>query len=158
MASASEPVTFREFCPLYSLLNAIPTKIQKGFRSLVVYLTALDANRDYIAVGSSISMLYLYCRHLGRMRKYNFEVSPALRTQGPRWPVSRSHRACVSPKHPDHCLSPRREVANAACSSFRSETFLKALPLARPPCGASWEAHAAGLAGWVSGCCRRHTC
>lgn len=73
MASVSEPVTFREFCPLYYLLNAIPTKIQKGFRSLVVYLTALDTNGDYIAVGSSIGMLYLYCRRHDQMRKYNFE-------------------------------------------------------------------------------------
>lgn len=73
MASVSEPVIFREFCPLYSLLNAIPTKIQKGFRSIVVYLTALDTNGDYIAVGSSIGMLYLYCRHFNQMRKYNFE-------------------------------------------------------------------------------------
>ncbi|XP_048218359.1 tectonin beta-propeller repeat-containing protein 2 [Perognathus longimembris pacificus] len=73
MASISEPVTFKEFCPLYYLLNAIPTKIQKGFRSLVVYLTALDTNEDYIAVGSSIGMLYLYCRHLNQMKKYNFE-------------------------------------------------------------------------------------
>ncbi|CAH6852377.1 Tecpr2 [Phodopus roborovskii] len=73
MASISEPVTFREFCPLYYLLNAIPTKIQRGFRSLLVYLTALDANGDYIAVGSSIGMLYLYCRHLNQMKKYNFE-------------------------------------------------------------------------------------
>ncbi|XP_006839597.1 PREDICTED: tectonin beta-propeller repeat-containing protein 2 [Chrysochloris asiatica] len=73
MASPSESVTFREFCPLYYLLNAIPTKIQKGFRSLVVYLTALDTNGDYIAVGSSIGMLYLYCRHVNQMRKYNFE-------------------------------------------------------------------------------------
>lgn len=73
MASISEPVTFREFCPLYYLLNAIPTKIQKGFRSIMVYLTALDTNGDYIAVGSSIGMLYLYCRHLNQMKKYNFE-------------------------------------------------------------------------------------
>ncbi|XP_060476755.2 tectonin beta-propeller repeat-containing protein 2 isoform X3 [Panthera onca] len=73
MASVSEPVTFREFCPLYYLLNAIPTKVQKGFRSVVVYLTALDTNGDYIAVGSSIGMLYLYCRHLNQMKKYNFE-------------------------------------------------------------------------------------
>ncbi|XP_041489098.1 tectonin beta-propeller repeat-containing protein 2 isoform X2 [Microtus oregoni] len=73
MASISEPVTFREFCPLYYLLNAIPTKIQRGFRSILVYLTALDANGDYIAVGSSIGMLYLYCRHLNQMKKYNFE-------------------------------------------------------------------------------------
>ncbi|XP_072819859.1 tectonin beta-propeller repeat-containing protein 2 isoform X4 [Vicugna pacos] len=73
MASLSEPVTFREFCPLYYLLNAIPTKIQKGFRSIVVYLTALDTSGDYIAVGSSIGMLYLYCRHLNQMKKYNFE-------------------------------------------------------------------------------------
>ena len=77
MASVSEPVTFREFCPLYYLLNAIPTKIQKGFRSLVVYLTALDTNGDYIAVGSSIGMLYLYCRRHDQMRKYNFEVGAA---------------------------------------------------------------------------------
>ncbi|XP_074852576.1 tectonin beta-propeller repeat-containing protein 2 isoform X2 [Carettochelys insculpta] len=72
MASAA-PVTFKEFCPLYYLLNAIPTKVQKGFRSIVVYLTALDTNGDYIAVGSSIGMLYLYCRHLNQMKKYNFE-------------------------------------------------------------------------------------
>lgn len=73
MAAPPEPVTFREFCPLYYLLNAIPTKIQKGFRSVAVYLTALDTSADYIAVGSSTGMLYLYCRRLGRMRKYNFE-------------------------------------------------------------------------------------
>ncbi|XP_025868412.1 tectonin beta-propeller repeat-containing protein 2 isoform X2 [Vulpes vulpes] len=73
MASVSAPITFREFCPLYYLLNAIPTKVQKGFRSIVVYLTALDTNGDYIAVGSSIGMLYLYCRHFNQMKKYNFE-------------------------------------------------------------------------------------
>ncbi|XP_042669261.1 tectonin beta-propeller repeat-containing protein 2 [Centrocercus urophasianus] len=73
MASVASPVLFKEFCPLYYLLNAIPTKIQKGFRSIVVYLTALDTNGDYIAVGSSIGMLYLYCRHLNQMKKYNFE-------------------------------------------------------------------------------------
>lgn len=91
MASGSEPVTFREFCPLYYLLNAIPTKVQKGFRSVVVYLTALDTNGDYIAVGSSIGMLYLYCRHFNQMKKYNFEVSLAFlsslvrRRHGRRW-------------------------------------------------------------------------
>ena len=63
---------------MYYLLNAIPAKIQKGFRSVAVYLTALDASGDYIAVGSSTGMLYLYCRRLGQMRKYNFEVSPAV--------------------------------------------------------------------------------
>ncbi|XP_027494053.1 tectonin beta-propeller repeat-containing protein 2 isoform X2 [Corapipo altera] len=73
MASVASPVVFKEFCPLYYLLNAIPTKIQKGFRSIVVYLTALDTNGDYIAVGSSIGMLYLYCRQLNQMKKYNFE-------------------------------------------------------------------------------------
>ncbi|XP_062432734.1 tectonin beta-propeller repeat-containing protein 2 isoform X2 [Rhea pennata] len=73
MASVASSVIFKEFCPLYYLLNAIPTKIQKGFRSIVVYLTALDTNGDYIAVGSSIGMLYLYCRHLNQMKKYNFE-------------------------------------------------------------------------------------
>ncbi|XP_039220728.1 tectonin beta-propeller repeat-containing protein 2 isoform X3 [Crotalus tigris] len=73
MASVIPSFIFKEFCPLYYLLNAIPTKIQKGFRSIVVYLTTLDTNEDYIAVGSSIGMLYLYCRHLNRMKKYNFE-------------------------------------------------------------------------------------
>lgn len=58
---------------MYYLLNAIPTKIQKGFRSMAVYLTALDTSGDYIAVGSSTGMLYLYCRQLSRMKKYNFE-------------------------------------------------------------------------------------
>ncbi|XP_004917231.1 tectonin beta-propeller repeat-containing protein 2 isoform X2 [Xenopus tropicalis] len=65
--------TFKEFCPLYSILNAIPAKVQKGFRSILVYLTALDANSDFIAVGSSIGMLYLYCRHTSQMKKYSLE-------------------------------------------------------------------------------------
>ncbi|KAG8449261.1 hypothetical protein GDO86_016073 [Hymenochirus boettgeri] len=64
---------FKEFCPLYSILNAIPAKVQKGFRSILVYLTALDVNSDFIAVGSSIGMLYLYCRHTNQMKKYNLE-------------------------------------------------------------------------------------
>ncbi|MGH0177212.1 UNVERIFIED_CONTAM: hypothetical protein FKN15_011858 [Acipenser sinensis] len=73
MAADSPPVPLKEFCPLYYLLNAIPAKVQKGFRSVLVYLTALDASSDYIAVGSSIGMLYLYCRRLNQMKKYNLE-------------------------------------------------------------------------------------
>ncbi|XP_073494489.1 tectonin beta-propeller repeat-containing protein 2 isoform X2 [Phyllobates terribilis] len=73
MAALPGSVTFKEFCPLYSILNAIPAKIQKGFRSLIVYLTAIDVNGDYIAIGSSIGMLYLHCRHTNRMKKYNLE-------------------------------------------------------------------------------------
>ncbi|XP_067895062.1 tectonin beta-propeller repeat-containing protein 2 isoform X2 [Heterodontus francisci] len=65
--------TFKEFSPLYYLLNAIPAKVQKGFRNVLVHLTALDANKDYIAVGSNIGMLYLYCRRLNKMTKYNLE-------------------------------------------------------------------------------------
>uniref|UniRef100_A0A6Q2Z782 HPS5-like beta-propeller domain-containing protein n=1 Tax=Esox lucius TaxID=8010 RepID=A0A6Q2Z782_ESOLU len=70
---SGEQLALREFCPLYYLLNAIPAKVQKGFRSVLVYLTALDANSDYIAVGSSIGMLYLYCRRVSQMNKYNIE-------------------------------------------------------------------------------------
>ncbi|XP_040188930.1 tectonin beta-propeller repeat-containing protein 2 isoform X2 [Rana temporaria] len=73
MANLPGGITFKEFCPLYSILNAIPAKVQKGFRSLLVYLTALDVNGDYIAIGSSIGMLYLYCRHTKKMKKYNLE-------------------------------------------------------------------------------------
>ncbi|XP_072285041.1 tectonin beta-propeller repeat-containing protein 2 isoform X2 [Pyxicephalus adspersus] len=73
MADLPGAITFKEFCPLYSILNAIPAKVQKGFRSLLVYLTALDVNGDYIAIGSSIGMLYLYCRHTNQMKKYNLE-------------------------------------------------------------------------------------
>ncbi|XP_060685235.1 tectonin beta-propeller repeat-containing protein 2 isoform X1 [Hemiscyllium ocellatum] len=65
--------TFKEFSPLSYLLNAIPTKVQKGFRNVLVHLTALDSNNDYIAVGSDIGMLYLYCRRLNKMTKYNLE-------------------------------------------------------------------------------------
>nr|XP_043904060.1 tectonin beta-propeller repeat-containing protein 2 [Solea senegalensis]XP_043904061.1 tectonin beta-propeller repeat-containing protein 2 [Solea senegalensis] len=63
----------REFCPLYYLLNAIPAKVQRGFKSVVVYLTALDSSSDFVAVGSSIGMLYLYCRRLAHMNKYSVE-------------------------------------------------------------------------------------
>ncbi|KAI5102184.1 tectonin beta-propeller repeat-containing protein 2 isoform X1 [Silurus meridionalis] len=73
MASQPPCPPLREFCPLYYLLNSIPAKVQKGFRSILVYLTALDSNSDYIAVGSSIGMLYLYCRRVNQMNKYNLE-------------------------------------------------------------------------------------
>ncbi|CAI5694967.1 tectonin beta-propeller repeat-containing protein 2 isoform X2 [Oreochromis niloticus] len=63
----------REFCPLYYLLNAIPAKVQRGFRSVLVYLTALDSSSDFLAVGSSIGMLYLYCRRLAHLNKYSLE-------------------------------------------------------------------------------------
>ncbi|XP_039993388.1 tectonin beta-propeller repeat-containing protein 2 [Xiphias gladius] len=67
------PSVLREFCPLYYLLNAIPAKVQRGFRSVMVYLTALDSSSDFLAVGSSIGMLYLYCRRLAHMNKYSLE-------------------------------------------------------------------------------------
>ncbi|XP_020509379.2 tectonin beta-propeller repeat-containing protein 2 isoform X1 [Labrus bergylta] len=67
------PSVLREFCPLYYLLNAIPAKVQRGFRSVLVYLTALDSSNDFLAVGSSIGMLYLYCRRLAHMNKYSLE-------------------------------------------------------------------------------------
>uniref|UniRef100_A0A8C1AT12 Tectonin beta-propeller repeat containing 2 n=1 Tax=Cyprinus carpio carpio TaxID=630221 RepID=A0A8C1AT12_CYPCA len=73
MATHPAPLPLREFCPLYYLLNAIPAKVQKGFRSVPVYLTALDSNSDYMAIGSSIGMLYLYCRRVNQMNKYNIE-------------------------------------------------------------------------------------
>ncbi|XP_067334854.1 tectonin beta-propeller repeat-containing protein 2 isoform X3 [Channa argus] len=74
MATQPNPTSvLREFCPLYYLLNAIPPKIQRGFRSVVVYLTALDCSSDFLAVGSSIGMLYLYCRRLAHMNKYSLE-------------------------------------------------------------------------------------
>ncbi|KAM8921078.1 tectonin beta-propeller repeat-containing protein 2 [Pelodytes ibericus] len=73
MACPPDAVIIKEFCPLYSIINAIPAKVQKGFRSILVYLTALHANGDYIAIGSSIGMLYLYCRHTNQMRKHNLE-------------------------------------------------------------------------------------
>lgn len=49
--------------------------MQRGFRSILVYLTALDSSNDFLAVGSSIGMLYLYCRRLATMNKYSLEVS-----------------------------------------------------------------------------------
>ncbi|XP_072322086.1 tectonin beta-propeller repeat-containing protein 2-like, partial [Eucyclogobius newberryi] len=72
MASTQDSV-LREFCPLYNLLNAIPVKVQRGFRSVLVYLTAVDCSPDFVAVGSSIGMLYLYCRRQGHMTKYSIE-------------------------------------------------------------------------------------
>ncbi|KAJ8333335.1 hypothetical protein SKAU_G00422310 [Synaphobranchus kaupii] len=73
MATHPTQPLLKEFCPLYYLLNSIPAKVHKGFRSVLLYLTALDASSDYIAVGSSIGMLYLYCRRLSQMNKYNLE-------------------------------------------------------------------------------------
>ncbi|CAL8288012.1 unnamed protein product [Gadus morhua 'NCC'] len=74
MATPTPPQSIlREFCPLYYLLNSIPEKVQKGFRSVLVYLTALDSSRDFIAVGSSIGVLYLYSRRLSHMDKHHIK-------------------------------------------------------------------------------------
>ncbi|MEQ2160148.1 hypothetical protein GOODEAATRI_030513, partial [Goodea atripinnis] len=48
--------------------------VQRGFRSVLVYLTALDSSSDFLAVGSSIGMLYLSCRRVAQMNKYSVEV------------------------------------------------------------------------------------
>ena len=53
-------------------------QVQRGFRSVLVYLTALDSSSDFLAVGSSIGMLYLYCRRLAHMNKYSLEVRALL--------------------------------------------------------------------------------
>uniref|UniRef100_A0AAQ5XDM5 HPS5-like beta-propeller domain-containing protein n=1 Tax=Amphiprion ocellaris TaxID=80972 RepID=A0AAQ5XDM5_AMPOC len=51
----------------------VSLQVQRGFRSVLVYLTALDSSSDFLAVGSSIGMLYLYCRRLAHMNKYSLE-------------------------------------------------------------------------------------
>ncbi|XP_054469725.1 tectonin beta-propeller repeat-containing protein 2 [Anoplopoma fimbria] len=73
LPATAPPSVLREFCPLYYLLDAIPAKVQRGFRSVLVYLTALDSSSDFLAVGSSIGMLYLYCRRRAHMNKYSLE-------------------------------------------------------------------------------------
>ncbi|TDG98465.1 hypothetical protein EPR50_G00200540 [Perca flavescens] len=70
---AAPPSVLREFCPLYYLLNAIPAKVQRGFRSVLVYLTALDSSGDFLAVGSSTGMIYLYCRRRAHLNRYSLE-------------------------------------------------------------------------------------
>lgn len=56
----------------------VSLQVQRGFRSVMVYLTALDSSSDFLAVGSSIGMLYLYCRRLAHMNKYSLEVRDLL--------------------------------------------------------------------------------
>lgn len=58
--------------------ESMSPQVQRGFRSVLVYLTALDCTSDFLAVGSSIGMLYLYCRRLAHMNKYSLEVRALL--------------------------------------------------------------------------------
>lgn len=62
----------------WRLLSVSFLQVQRGFRSVLVYLTALDSSSDFLAVGSSIGMLYLYCRRLAHMNKYSLEVRALL--------------------------------------------------------------------------------
>ena len=48
--------------------------MQRGFRSVLVYLTAVDSSKDFVAVGSSIGMIYLFCRQHNNMHRYSLEV------------------------------------------------------------------------------------
>ncbi|XP_077522659.1 tectonin beta-propeller repeat-containing protein 2 isoform X3 [Amblyomma americanum] len=58
----SIPVFLKEFAPLTHLLSQIPQHAQRGLSKVDVKLTCLDAIAEYIAIGSSVGVVFLYDR------------------------------------------------------------------------------------------------
>ncbi|KAK8782374.1 hypothetical protein V5799_016285 [Amblyomma americanum] len=58
----SIPVFLKEFAPLTHLLSQIPQHAQRGLSKVDVKLTCLDVIAEYIAIGSSVGVVFLYDR------------------------------------------------------------------------------------------------
>uniref|UniRef100_S4RMZ4 Tectonin beta-propeller repeat containing 2 n=1 Tax=Petromyzon marinus TaxID=7757 RepID=S4RMZ4_PETMA len=74
--ASPEAMALRECGPLYAVTNALPTRVSRGLRSVPLRLTVLDASSEYLALGTNVGQVFLYCRRRHRLQKLdnNIEV------------------------------------------------------------------------------------
>ena len=69
-----DPVTFREWTPLTTLLQKLPSKIQSGLFTQDVNFTCIDAICEGIAIGTDQSIVYWFDRKTGELQSLGCEV------------------------------------------------------------------------------------
>lgn len=65
----------REWTPLTSLLQKLPSKMQNGLFFQDLNITCIDAVPEFIAIGTNHGMIYWYNRETGELQKLKCEVS-----------------------------------------------------------------------------------
>jgi hypothetical protein len=77
MAAAPAPY-LQEFESLEDILTAVPHKSQHSLLSRDVEWTCIDVSREYVAIGTNSSIICLYDRLTGKVKKLNVRVSLCL--------------------------------------------------------------------------------
>ncbi|CAH1791291.1 unnamed protein product [Owenia fusiformis] len=73
-AGHHKPGLLQEFSPLSHLLHLLPHKAQKGLFTTDIQLLCIDADAEYIALGSNIGIVFLYDRKKITLQRLNCQV------------------------------------------------------------------------------------
>ncbi|XP_076314222.1 tectonin beta-propeller repeat-containing protein 2 isoform X2 [Tachypleus tridentatus] len=74
-ASKVEVPILQEFSPLTHLLSTIPLQAQRGLFTMDIKLTCVDAIAEFVVLGSSIGVVFMYDRRRCETRKLRCEES-----------------------------------------------------------------------------------
>ncbi|XP_037951674.1 WD repeat-containing protein CG11141 [Teleopsis dalmanni] len=72
---SKELYAIREWAPLTDLIERIPSRTQRGFLSVDVNITCIDAVNEFIALGSDVGIVFWYNRFTGNVQKLKAEVA-----------------------------------------------------------------------------------
>lgn len=70
----SEEHSLKEWAPLSDLFSKLPSRVQNGFFSHDVKLTCIDVLSEFIALGTSVGIVYWYDRKKKDMQRLRCEV------------------------------------------------------------------------------------
>lgn len=68
----------REWSPLTDVFAKLPLKVQKGFFSVELNVTCVDALDEYLAIGTDAGIVYWYNRRNGNVQNLRTEVSSSI--------------------------------------------------------------------------------
>ncbi|XP_078452755.1 tectonin beta-propeller repeat-containing protein 2 isoform X1 [Lampetra planeri] len=74
--ASPEAMALRECGPLYAVTNALPARVSRGLRSVPLRLSVLDASSEYLALGTNVGQVFLYCRRRHRLQKLDVKYDP----------------------------------------------------------------------------------
>ncbi len=66
--------SLQEHEPLSHLLSSLPLKAQKGLSSIPIEYTCIDVSPEYIALGSTVGVVFLYDRLGQQLQRLNCKV------------------------------------------------------------------------------------
>lgn len=69
-----ELYAIREWAPLTDVFDRIPTRINRGLFPADLNITCIDAEEDFLALGSDAGIVFWYNRFTGQIQKLKAEV------------------------------------------------------------------------------------